>query len=76
MKRLGHLIVKELIELRRDPRLFGIVIIAPVVQLTMLAYAATTDVKDVPVIVVDQDRTTESRALVSRFDASALAGAR
>ena len=70
MKRLGHLIVKELIELRRDPRLFGIVIIAPVVQLTMLAYAATTDVKDVPVIVVDQDRTTESRALVSRFDAS------
>ena len=41
MKRLGHLIVKELIELRRDPRLFGIVIIAPVVQLTMLAYAAT-----------------------------------
>jgi ABC-2 type transport system permease protein len=70
MKRLGHLIVKELIELRRDPRLFGIVIIAPVVQLTMLAYAATTDVKDVPVIVVDQDRTTESRELVSRFDAS------
>jgi ABC-2 type transport system permease protein len=70
MKRLRHLIVKELIELRRDPRLFGIVIVAPVVQLTMLAYAATTDVKDVPVIVVDQDRTTESRALVSRFDAS------
>ena len=56
MKRLRHLIRKELIELRRDPRLFGIVIIAPIVQLTLLGYAATTDVHDVPVVVVDQDQ--------------------
>ena len=71
MKRLRHLFRKELIELRRDPRLFGIVIIAPIVQLTLLAYAATTDVHDVPVLVVDQDQSAESRALVERFDASA-----
>ena len=71
MKRLRHLFRKELIELRRDPRLFGIVIIAPIVQLTLLAYAATTDVRDVPVLVVDQDQSAESRALVERFDASA-----
>ena len=63
MKRLLHLIRKELIELRRDPRLFSIVIIAPIVQLTLLAYAATTDVRDVPVVVVDEDQSTESRAL-------------
>ena len=71
MRRLGHLFRKELIELRRDPRLFGIVIIAPIVQLTLLAYAATTDVRDVPVLVMDEDQSTESRALVERFDASA-----
>ena len=64
MKRLRHLVRKELIELRRDPRLFGIVIIAPIVQLTMLGYAATTDVHDVPMVVVDQDRSAESRALI------------
>ena len=34
--RLLHLIRKEFLELRRDPRLFGIVIVAPIVQLTML----------------------------------------
>jgi ABC-2 type transport system permease protein len=61
---------KEFLELRRDPRLFGIVIIAPIVQLTMLGYAATTDVRDVPMVVVDEDHTADSRALVSRFEAS------
>ena len=71
LARLGHLIRKELIELGRDPRLFGIVIIAPIIQLTVLAYAATTDVRDVPIVVVDQDQSVESRALVHRFDASA-----
>jgi ABC-2 type transport system permease protein len=71
MKRLRHMFRKELIELRRDPRLFGIVIIAPIVQLTLLAYAATTDVRNVPVIVMDEDQSTESRALIERFDASA-----
>jgi ABC-2 type transport system permease protein len=70
MRRVGHLFRKELIELRQDPRLFGIVIIAPILQLTVLGYAATTDVKDVPVLVIDADRSAESRALVTRFDAS------
>jgi ABC-2 type transport system permease protein len=71
MTRLGHLMRKEFLELRQDPKLFGIVIVAPILQLTMLGYAATTDVKDVPMVVVDQDRSVESRELISRFDASA-----
>ena len=71
MTRATHLMRKEFLELRQDPKLFGIVIVAPILQLTMLGYAATTDVKDVPVVVVDQDRSVESRELVSRFDASA-----
>jgi ABC-2 type transport system permease protein len=61
---------KEFLELRQDPRLFGIVIIAPILQLTLLGYAATTDVKNVPIVVVDQDRSAASRDLVARFDAS------
>jgi ABC-2 type transport system permease protein len=65
-----HLMRKEFLELRRDPRLFGLVIVAPIVQLTVLGYAATTDVRDVPIVVVDADRSPASRALISRFDAS------
>src|SRR5438093_2670118 len=70
MRRVGFLVWKELLELKADPRLFGIVILAPILQLFMLGYAATTDVRDVPVVVADADRSVASRALVARFDAS------
>jgi ABC-2 type transport system permease protein len=70
MQRLRFLVRKEFQELRRNPRLFGLVIVAPIVQLTMLGYAATTDVRDVPVVVADGDRSAASRELIGRFDAS------
>jgi drug efflux transport system permease protein len=70
MQRLRCLVRKEFLELRMTPRLFGLVIVAPIVQLTMLGYAATTDVKDVPVVVADGDRSQASRNLIARFDAS------
>jgi ABC-2 type transport system permease protein len=53
-----------------DPRIFGVVIVAPIIQLTMLGYAATTDVKDVPLVVADGDRTSASRELIARFEGS------
>ena len=71
MRRVLHLMRKELLELRQDPRLFGIVILAPIIQLSVLGYAATTDVKDIPIAIVDADRSTASRELVHRFEASA-----
>ena len=71
MRRVCFLIWKELIELKGDPRLFGLVIVAPILQLFMLGYAATTDVRDVPIVVADADRSAASRDLIARFDASA-----
>jgi ABC-2 type transport system permease protein len=70
MQRIRMLVWKELIELRQDPRLFGIVVLAPILQLFLLGYAATTDIRDVPVLIVDADRSAASRELVRRFDAS------
>jgi ABC-2 type transport system permease protein len=60
---------KEVIELRQDPRIFSIIFIAPILQLTILGYAATTDVRNVPVVIVDADRSAASQALISRFSA-------
>lgn len=70
MRRILTLIRKEFIELWRSPQLLRIVLIAPVVQLTMLGYAATTDVRNVPVVVVDGDRSPRSRQLLERIAAS------
>ena len=69
-RRVRTLMRKEFIELRRMPQLLRVVIIAPIIQLTMLGYAATTDVRDVPLVVADGDRTSRSRELIARFDAS------
>ncbi len=70
MQRIRTLIWKEFLELRQTPRLFGLVLIAPLIQMALLGYAATTDVKNVPTVVVDGDRSPLSRALIERFAAS------
>jgi ABC-2 type transport system permease protein len=64
------MIYKELIQIRRDPRLFGILLIAPVIQLVILGFAATTDVKEVNVAVRDYDRTSQSREYVRALSSS------
>jgi drug efflux transport system permease protein len=70
MQRLRFLVWKEFLELRMDPRLFGIVVAGPIIQLTMLGYAATTDVRDVPMVIADGDRSVQSRELAARFEGS------
>ena len=47
MRTLLNLVVKELLQLKRDPKILPILFVAPVVQLTLLSYAATTDVRAV-----------------------------
>jgi ABC-2 type transport system permease protein len=70
MRRIRTLMWKEFLELRQTPRLLFLIIAAPIIQLTLLGYAATTDITNVPVVVVDGDRTAKSRQLLERFAAS------
>jgi ABC-2 type transport system permease protein len=64
------MLVKELIQLKRDPRVLAVLFVAPVVQLTLLAYAATTDIRQVELAVCDLDCSSASRRLVEDFTAS------
>ena len=61
--RVRALLRKEFRQLLRDPKSKRIVFGAPIVQLLMFGYAVTTDVHDVPMHVVDFDRTVASREL-------------
>ena len=72
MRAIWYVMWKEVIELRQDPRIFGIIFIAPVLQLAILGYAATTDVRNVPIVVVDADRSPASQDLISRFTGSGI----
>ncbi len=67
MSRISHIIRKEFLQLRRDPKLVPILFFAPLLQLLLLGYAANLDVRDIPTVVCDQDGTAASRALISRF---------
>jgi ABC-2 type transport system permease protein len=69
MLRVREMAVKELRQLLRDPRTRGMIFVAPIIQLLLFGYAVTTDVRHIPVFVVDQDRTVASRALVDAFAA-------
>ncbi|MDP2207542.1 MAG: ABC transporter permease [Bacteroidota bacterium] len=67
MKTIYHIIVKEFIQFRRDKRMMALSFMAPILQLILLGYAATTDVKDVPMAVYNQDKSVASRELIDQF---------
>ncbi len=67
MSTVMRIVMKELRQLFRDKRLRFMAIAAPVIQLTVLGYAAVTDIKYVPLAVCDYDRSSVSRNLVDRF---------
>ncbi len=65
--RLSSIIRKEFIQIIRDPRTLMLIIVMPILQLFLLGYAATTDVKNISLAVWDQSQTPESRALLDAF---------
>ena len=66
--RLGALIVKELLAAFRDPRARIALVMPPLVQLFLFAYAATLEVSNVPIGVLNQDWGLASVQLISRFE--------
>jgi ABC-2 type transport system permease protein len=55
---------KEFLQLRRDRITFAMMTGLPAIQLLLFGYAIQTDVRRLPTVVVDESRTSESRALV------------
>jgi len=65
--RLLSLIRKEFIQIVRDPRTLAITFIMPLMMLFLLGYAATNDVKNVPLAVFDQDKSPSSQTLLDAY---------
>jgi ABC-2 type transport system permease protein len=68
--RLLSLVRKEFIQIVRDPRILLLMFIMPIVLLFLLGYAATNDVRNVPTVIFDQDRSVAARELISAFRAA------
>lgn len=67
LKRMYSLIRKEFIQIVRDPRTLAMTFIQPIVMLFLLGYAATNDVRNIPLAVFDQDQTPASRSLIASY---------
>ena len=68
--RMRALLTKEFLQLLRDPRMRFFVVVPPLVQLMVLGYAASFDVREARIAVVDQAHTQQSRQLQAAITSS------
>ena len=65
--RLKEILIKEFIQIFRDPRSRGIVFVMPIFQMVLFGYAVTTDVRHVATGIYDLDNSVASREVIARF---------
>ena len=70
VRRLFAMAYKETLQIWRDPRSLAIALLMPLMQLVMLGYGVSLDIKHVPLCVYDQENSQESRAVVDQFVSS------
>ena len=70
MKTILYVIQKEFIQVRRNKIMLRMIVMIPIVQVLVLVFAATFDIKNVNVFLVDNDMSATSRKLSSKIDAS------
>lgn len=70
LARIFQVFWKEVVQIRRDQRMFGIVLLMPVLELFIFGYVVATEVNDVALAVCDYSQTAESRAYVDQLTES------
>jgi ABC-2 type transport system permease protein len=70
MRTIVTIIQKEFRQIFRDRTMLPIILIMPFVQLIVLVYAATFEMKSIHLAVLDRDRSAVSAEFISRFEGS------
>jgi ABC-2 type transport system permease protein len=70
LKGVWALFIKEILANWRDKSNRYMLLFSPVIQVLIFSFAATQEVRNVPLAVFDQDQTVVTRELISRFEAS------
>jgi ABC-2 type transport system permease protein len=70
MRRFRALIKKEMIHMLRDPRALVFIFLMPIMQLVLLGYANSTEIRNVPTAVFNQDNSQASRELLDALKAT------
>lgn len=67
VERIKEMLIKEFIQIFRDPKMKGVIFMMPIIQVLVFGYAVTTDVKHIATAVYDMDNSRASRELMARF---------
>ncbi len=70
LRRVLALAFKEFLQVWRDPRSLAVALLMPLMQMVLLGYGVSLDIRRVPLCVQDQENSDASRALVEDFTAS------
>lgn len=70
MRTFRFILQKEFLQIFRNRAMLPILFVMPVVQLLVLSFAATYELKEVPFVLADMDQSELSRELVSQFQAT------
>ena len=68
--RVAAIARKEFIHISRDWRMVVAVLVLPLIQLLLFAYAISFDVRNIPAVTLDLDRTAASRAYLDAYTTS------
>ncbi len=66
MSKIKHIIKKEFIQIRRDPAMIRIIFLIPIVQLLILGYVVSSEVKNIQTVICDLDNSPLSRQIIER----------
>ncbi len=70
LRRTLAIAYKEVLQIWRDPRSLAIALLMPLMQMVLLGYGVSMDIRHVPLCVFDQENSQSSRLVVERFVAS------
>jgi ABC-2 type transport system permease protein len=69
VRTIFFILQKEFRQIFRNKSMLPVIFVIPVLQLLVLSFAVTFEIKNINLVIVDQDRSTASRQLVSKFTA-------
>lgn len=70
MKTIGYILQKEFRQIFRNKQMLPIIFLIPALQLLVLSYAVTFEIKNINLVVVNQDHTYSSRQLIAKFSST------
>ncbi len=70
--KIKYLVKKEFIETIRQREMLFLMIVSPIIQIILLGYIVTTDIKNIPVEIINLSKSNKAQSIINRINKSPL----